>query len=228
MATSDLLVRGIHGGVLITLPDLPWHQQRDLLVTRIQTQERFFKGGRIALDVGETNWTEDQLYKLLRDLSDEGVCLWTILTKSVQTLSAAEFHGFPTSLPDPNRKNKVETSIDDDGRSAFASLGRSLEPGEKFEHNGNLLIIGDVPLKATLSVSGNLVVWGETAGEISAGTAGKPAFIRLLNYDDANITLQGKPVEIPAKQRKNCAFEIKLEGEEVVVKSHKPGRLKLL
>ncbi len=41
MEKRDILVRGIHGGVLIILPDLPWYQQRDMLISRIQTQERF-------------------------------------------------------------------------------------------------------------------------------------------------------------------------------------------
>ena len=41
MEKRDILVRGSHGGVLIILPDLPWYQQRDMLISRIQTQERF-------------------------------------------------------------------------------------------------------------------------------------------------------------------------------------------
>ena len=44
-----------------------------MVISRIQTQERFFKGGRIALDVGETDWTEEQLMPLMGKLSDEGV-----------------------------------------------------------------------------------------------------------------------------------------------------------
>jgi len=72
---DEISVRGIKGGVLINLPEKPWYVQRDMLILRIQTQERFFKGGRIALDVGGAEWSQDQLFKLLRDLSDEGVCL---------------------------------------------------------------------------------------------------------------------------------------------------------
>lgn len=82
MNKLDLQVKGIHGGVLITLPSVPWYQQLDLLVGRIQAQERFFKGGRIALDVGSTDWSGEQVLKLLKDLADEGVCLWTILSNS--------------------------------------------------------------------------------------------------------------------------------------------------
>ena len=228
MEQNSLLVRGIHGGVLITLPGLPWYQQRDLLITRIQTQERFFKGGRIALDVGETDWTEDQLQKLLRDLADEGVCLWTILSNSVQTLAAAEFHGFPTSLPDPNRKKSEETSEIQAEKLNYTCLERPLEPGEHFINDGNLVVFGDIPLEAKISVGGSLLVWGETSGDIEAGTAGPPATISILSYKSGRITLQGRQIEIPAKQRKNLAFEISLDGDNVLIRSRKPGGLKLL
>ena len=78
----ELTIKGYRGGVLITLPAVSCFAQRDLLIRRIQSQERFFKGGRIALDVGETAWNEEQISRLLRDLSDEGVCLWAILSTS--------------------------------------------------------------------------------------------------------------------------------------------------
>ena len=228
MEQNSLLVRGIHGGVLITLPGLAWYQQRDLLITRIQTQERFFKGGRIALDVGGTDWTEDQLQKLLRDLADEGVCLCTILSNSAQTLAAAEFHGFPTSLPDPNRKKSEEPSEIQAEKLNYTYLGRSLEPGEHFIHDGNLLVFGDIPPEAKVSVSGSLLVWGEASGDINAGTAGNPATISILSYKSCSITLQGRQIEIPAKQSKSFAFEISLDGDEVLVRSRKPGGLKLI
>ena len=99
---EEISVRGIKGGVLISLPDKPWYQQRDMLISRIQTQERFFKGGRIALDVGVADWSQDQLFKLLRDLSDEGVCLWAVLTTSETTLASARSFELQTSISAQN------------------------------------------------------------------------------------------------------------------------------
>ena len=42
-----------------------------MVISRIQTQERFFKGGRIALDVRRDRLTEEQLMTLMGKLSDE-------------------------------------------------------------------------------------------------------------------------------------------------------------
>jgi len=124
---TEMLVRGIRGGVLVILPELPWYQQRDMLISRIQSQERFFKGGRIALDLGLTEWSEDNLDKLLRDLADEGICLRAVLSSSQVTLESARAFGLPakiegdelpkTAKPEPAPTEKllwVERVLEDD------------------------------------------------------------------------------------------------------------------
>lgn len=227
MEKSEMVIRGIHGGVLITLPSLPWYQQRDLLIRRIQTQERFFKGGRIALDVGISDWTEQQLHKLLKDLSDEGVCLWTILSSSEQTLAAADYHGLPTSLPDPKRtreKAAVKNMADTTG---FTMLNRSLKPAEIWQNEGNLLMIGDVPAHSKLIVTGSLVLWGTLAGEVNVGEAGKEESLNFLKYNKGKIILNGSAVEIPRKEHKNFAFEVKFSEGSIDLKSSQHGGLRL-
>jgi len=228
MEKRDILVRGIHGGVLIILPDLPWYQQRDMLISRIQTQERFFKGGRIALNVGKTDWTEEQLLKLLKDISDEGVCLWTVLSESSQTLAAAEYHGFPTSLPDPNRgKNKSDEEKLADKDNYFC-ISRSLNESEDLQHEGNLILLGEVPAGSSLSVNGNLIVWGTVSGKVSVETEPAEGFMKFIKFDGGEIIFNTKPVEISGKRRKDLAFEIRLIDEEIQILSSRSGGFKLL
>lgn len=228
MEKQELLVKGIHGGVLITLPVLPWFQQRDLLVSRIQTQERFFKGGRIALDVGESDWSEDQLQKLLKDLADEGVCLWTILSLSELTLAAAAFHGIPTSLPNPRQKTDFKREGEYTLGSDYVCLIRSLKTGESYQHNGNLIFIGDVDKGAMLAIKGSLLIWGSLAGTVVLDGDPSELHLRLLKYEQGKVVINGKDVEFPSRQQKNFAFEIRYEEGEVVVKSLKSGEFKLL
>lgn len=229
MKQLELQVKGIHGGVLITLPAVPWYQQRDLLVGRIQTQERFFKGGRIALDVGSTDWSEDQVLKLLKDLSDEGVCLWTILSSSERTVQAAEYHGFPTSLPDPNKKPGEShptqpDSISDLGK--FTCLSRSLAEGEHFQHQGDLLVIGDVPADARLEVTGSLVLWGTLFGMAVVNSASdNPRSVRLLKIETGRLILNGEEVEIPPKLRKQNGLVVSKGDDGIDVHSLLPRRL---
>ena len=229
MNKPGLLVRGIHGGVLITLPDAPWYQQRDLLVGRIQTQERFFKGGRIALDVGLTEWSEDQLLKLLKDLADEGVCLWTILSGSEKTRQAAEYHGFFTSLPDPNRKITETPAIplEEEGElECFACLPRSLSESEVFQHDGDLLLIGNVPPKAQLEVTGTLLLWGTLQGIAKITSAEeRTTTIRLLRIENGRLLLDDQEMEIPPRLQKHNGLVITKDQNGIDISSLKPGRL---
>ena len=229
MNKLELQVRGIHGGVLITFPTVPWHLQRDLLVSRIQTQERFFKGGRIALDVGSTEWSEEQILKLLKDMADEGVFLWTILSSSEKTRQAAEYHGFPTSLPDPNKKPgeaHQDLTIKKDELAKFACLPRSLAEGEHFKHDGNLIVIGDIPPDAKLEVTGSLILWGTLHGSAEVNSPADPdKFVRLLNIGDGRLFLDCEEVEIPPKLRKHHGLVVAKEEQGILISSLKPRRL---
>lgn len=229
MNKLELQIKGIHGGVLITLPAVSWFQQRDLLIGRIQTQERFFKGGRIALDVGSTDWSEEQLLKLLKDLADEGVCLWTILSSSEKTKQAAEYHGFPTTLPDPNRKPgepPQELTKKEDETESFTCLPRSLAQGEHFQHSGHLLVIGDIPTDAKLEVTGSLVLWGTLHGIAVVNQAEESATnVRLLKIEDGHLVVDGEEVEIPAKLRKQIGLVVSQGENGFVISNLKPRRL---
>jgi septum formation inhibitor MinC len=228
MNETELQVRGIHGGVLITLPSLSWYLQRDMLISRIQTQERFFRGGRIALDVGTTDWSEERLLSLLKDLSDEGVCLWVVLSQSEITKAAAEYYGFSTALPDPS-KNLPDLNKSDQKDNNFFCLNRSIEDDELYEHKGNLLVLGDVPENALVKTSGSLVIWGELQGEAQAGTdENAESFVRLLRLERGKLSLGNKQVEFTPKHKKGSAIEVFLTKDGFEIKSLKTGRFAIL
>ncbi len=229
MKKVELQVKGIHGGVLITLPAVPWYQQRDLLIGRIQTQERFFRGGRIALDVGSTEWSEIQLLKLLKDLSDEGVCLWTILSTSEMTREVAEYQGFPTSLPNPGKKpgGPVEIEIEKtNDLENFACLPRNLAEGEHFQHQGDLLVLGDIPSDAHLEVTGSLVLWGTLNGMAVVNTASDlNKKVYLLKIESGRLFFDGAEVEIPTKLRKHNGLVVSRGANGIDISGLKPWRL---
>lgn len=229
MKELELQVKGIHGGVLITLPSVSWYLQRDMLVSRIQTQERFFKGGRMALDVGKTDWSEEQLLSLLNDLSDEGVCLWVVLSDSDITKASAEYYGFPTTLPDPIRKPTEQKTAVDEGDDTFFCLNRSLKKDEVYEHKGNLLLCGDVPENALVKTSGSLLIWGDLKGEAQAGTDEAPdGFVKLLRFDGGKLSIGNKEVELTQKQRKAAGIEVILRTDGLEIKNLKTGRFAIL
>ena len=227
--TDEISVRGIKGGVLISLPETAWYQQRDMLILRIQTQERFFKGGRIALDVGGADWSPDQLFKLLRDLSDEGVCLWALLSTSEITLASAKSYEIQTSISSqpvvetPEKPILAKDELLDDWRV------KPLEKGEKIAFKANGVVLGDVPEGSEVASGGSLIVWGTVRGSINAGCGGDPlSVIRVLRYDGTGIRLCGQSVEVPKKLLNLNPLEIAVEGNRTRVVEVVSRKFKLL
>ena len=226
---DQIRIRGIKGGVLISLPETAWYQQRDMLILRIQTQERFFKGGRIALDVGGADWSPDQLFKLLRDLSDEGVCLWALLSTSEITLASAKSYEIQTSISSqpvvetPEKPLLAKDELLDDWRV------KPLEKGEKIAFKANGVVLGDVPEGSEVASGGSLIVWGTVRGSINAGCGGDPlSVIRVLRYDGTGIRLCGQSVEVPKKLLNLNPLEIAVEGNRTRVVEVVTRKFKLL
>ena len=203
---DDLTVKGLKGGVLIGLPPVPWYQQRDLIISRIQTQERFFKGGRIALDVGATDWNEEQLVGLLRLLSDEGVCLWAVLSTSSMTQTAAQSYDVPITL----LSHAPGTTQDRRQPDASGWIVRDLQPDEKLVLAGDVVIIGSVPAGCEVLAEGSLLVWGHAEGVLKAGCGGSDsACLLMLHYQGARVFLQGEEVAIPRKTARQASMEVR-------------------
>ena len=227
--TDEITVRGIKGGVLISLPDKPWYQQRDLLVSRIQTQERFFKGGRIALDVGTADWSQDQLFKLLRDLSDEGVCLWAVLTTSDMTLESAKSYELQTSVSSQSATEKPENTKSAGDDHVVEWQIKPLKKGEKVAFRANGVVIGDVPEGAEVIAAGSLIVWGTVLGSVKAGCGGDTlSQLRVLRYSGTGLSLCGQVVDVPKKLLDSAPLEIRYDGEIILVQEAVARKFKLL
>jgi septum formation inhibitor MinC len=229
MSKDEMLIRGIKGGVLIVLPRGHWFQQRDALITRIQTQERFFKGGRIAIDVGETAWSEDQLVMLLKDLSDEGVCLWAVISTAEQTLDSARSFGISTTTTVEESQGPVGKADQSIRINQAHWIRSTLEVAEKLVVEGDAVITGDIPKDAEIIASGSLLLWGCLYGTIRAGCRGaEDARIFVLRFAEGEIFLAGEWVEITRKMRDSTQIEIfRKDGEIQVLASHQK-KFKLL
>ena len=226
---DEIVVRGIKGGVLINLPEKPWYQQRDMLISRIQTQERFFKGGRIAVNVGGSDWSQDQLFKLLRDLSDEGVCLWAVLTTSKTTLESARSFELQTSVSAQNVPEKPENPPQPSDNLGFEWHSKPLEKDEKVVFRANGVLIGDVAEEAEIVAAGSLVVWGTVRGSLKAGCGGdEESRLYVLRYAGTGIQLCGQTVEVPKKMVDAAPLEIRYDEGAVRVSEAVSRKIRLL
>jgi len=226
---EEISVRGIKGGVLIGLPEKAWYLQRDMLISRIQTQERFFKGGGIALDVGGADWSQDQLFRLLRDLSDEGVCLWAVLTTSETTLASARSFELQTSISAQNTTGKPENpQSSEDGHGVEWHI-KPLEKGEKVAFRVNGVVIGDVPEGAEVIAFGSLVVWGTVRGSVKVGCGGDQlSRVCVLRYAGTGLSLCGQMVEVPKKLFNASALEIRYDSGAIQLQEQVARKFKIL
>ncbi|HVF25743.1 MAG TPA: hypothetical protein VNA23_07630, partial [Anaerolineales bacterium] len=50
--TNSLIqIKSLRDGLLVSLDDSPWDEQRKVFLTQVDSQLAFFKGARLALDV---------------------------------------------------------------------------------------------------------------------------------------------------------------------------------
>lgn len=181
------------------------------------------------MDVGGADWSPDQLFKLLRDLSDEGVCLWALLSTSEITLASAKSYEIQTSISSqpvvetPEKPILAKDELLDDWRV------KPLEKGEKIAFKANGVVLGDVPEGSEVASGGSLIVWGTVRGSINAGCGGDPlSVIRVLRYDGTGIRLCGQSVEVPKKLLNLNPLEIAVEGNRTRVVEVVTRKFKLL
>lgn len=223
MTEREFTVKGIRSGVLICLPEVRCSKQRDVLIKHLQTQERFFKGGRIAVDVGGVEWTLDTLRGLLRDVADEGVCLWAILSTNAETAKAAEALELATKVK-PDTEDETISPMPPKQPEMIWLFG--LPDGRPvIECDGNLVLVGDLPEEREIRATGTVLIWGKATGTIRFGSADPAnAYLKLLESDNPRIFLNENEVTLPKKLRKAQAVSIRVAENSIVVEADlKPG-----
>src|SRR5258706_4233843 len=111
MSDEPITIKGIREGLLLTIkPDAgEWSELASKLSQRIDEQKAFFKGARVALDVGTRPVRHHELDSLRAVLTNREMTLWAVVSASETTISAARNLGLETSLITHNDE-QLETS----------------------------------------------------------------------------------------------------------------------
>ncbi len=92
-------IKGVRDGLLVTFNGDP---DADLL-TRLQDElaqkQSFLQGSRIAVDLGERTWEQEQLTALQSLMAAHDLTLWAVLSDTEETRTAARELGLATRLP---------------------------------------------------------------------------------------------------------------------------------
>ena len=171
--TNSLIqIKGLRDGLLVSLDDAPWEEQRSALILQVDSQPTFFQGARLALDVASQVLHVNELVELRDQLSERGISLWAVISESPTTEHTAQLLGLATRISKPRPEESRQFSVDDLGEDTALFLNRTLRSGTRIEFAGHVVVLGDVNPGAEIVAEGNIIIWGRLRGIVHAGSKG--------------------------------------------------------
>jgi septum site-determining protein MinC len=245
--THSLEIKGIRDGLLVHLkPDEDWKDLVKQLVTFIDRQGAFFRGARLALDVGERSIRRHELGTLQNMLKDREVALWAVVSDSMTTISTARKLGLSTSLeaapPAPtapadaagpaaadtsaaptllrveeDRDAPPPISSEETGTSGVL-VKRTLRSGRMVRSEGHVVVIGDVNPGAEIVAGGDVIVWGRLRGMVHAGAHGdEEATVCALDMTPMQLRIAGHIATSPKDKHRVPKPEIAMVRDKRIV-----------
>jgi len=207
--TNSLIqIKGLRDGLLVSLDDAPWDEQRTAFLTQVDSQPAFFKGARLALDVASQVLHVNDLVDLRDQLSDRGISLWAVISESPTTEKTAQLLGLATRVSKPRPEEARQFSVKDLGDETALFLERTLRSGTRIEFPGHVVVLGDVNPGAEIIAEGNVIIWGRLRGMVHAGAKGnKTAVICALDLSPTQLRI-AEEVSASLKPQENPRPEI--------------------
>ena len=207
--TNSLIqIKGLRDGLLVSLDDAPWVDQRTAFLAQVDAQLAFFKGARLALDVATQVLNVNDLVELRDQLSERGISLWAVLSESPTTEKTAQLLGLATRISKPQPAEPRSQISDDAGEDASLFLNRTIRSGTRIEFPGHVVVLGDVNPGAEIIAEGNVIVWGRLRGMVHAGSKGNTsALICALDLSPMQLRIAGESSGV-LKPRQNPKPEI--------------------
>jgi len=207
--TNSLIqIKGLRDGLLVSLDDAPWDEQRTAFLTQVDSQLAFFKGARLALDVASQVLHVNDLVDLRDQLSDRGISLWAVISESPTTEKTAQLLGLATRVSKPRPEESRQFSVKDLGDETALFLERTLRSGTRIEFPGHVVVLGDVNPGAEIIAEGNVIIWGRLRGMVHAGAKGnKAAVICALDLSPTQLRI-AEEVSASLKPQENPKPEI--------------------
>ena len=215
--SEQITIKGIREGLLVTLGEGEWPDLENALLDHIDNQGEFLKGAQLTLDIGNQVLRAAELGHLRDILSERGVNLRAILTRSPSTEIAAQDLGLATRLskPRPERETRpLDTKLTGD---EAVLLRRTLRSGHNINYFGHVVVLGDVNPGAEIVAGGNIVVWGHLRGTVHAGAEGnKNAVICALDMSATQLRIADQISVLPTLKKGSGPKVARLVGDQVV------------
>jgi septum site-determining protein MinC len=200
--TNSLIqIKGLRDGLLVSLDDAPWEDQRSALLLQVDSQPAFFQGARLALDVASQVLHVNELVELRDQLSERSIALWAVISESPTTEHTAQLLGLATRISKPRPEEARQFSVEDLGEDTALFLNRTLRSGTRIEFAGHVVVLGDVNPGAEIVAGGDVIVWGRLRGMVHAGAEGDDqAIVCALDLAPTQLRIAGH-ISITPKRR---------------------------
>ena len=197
--TDIIRIKGLRDGLLITLGAGEWRELQELLFTQIDERSAFFRGARLALDVGNQVLRVAEISKLRDELSERDVSLWAVVSESPKTVQTAQLLGLATRISKQRKAEKPHPSVDAGDDETALWLPRTLRSGTRIEYPGHVVVMGDVNPGAEIVAEGNVLVWGRLRGSVHAGAAFRTEASQNLDAFVCALTMNPTRLQIASE-----------------------------
>lgn len=221
---SMVQFKGIKDGLLITLPDEDWENQKKELLGQLNQKAGFFKGAKVTLEVGSQKILAAEMGELRDKLSECGVTLWAVISNSPVTDRTSQMLGLATKLASiKTERSAVPTPKKRDGESAIL-MQRTLRSGAAIHYTGHITVVGDVNPGAEVEATGSVIVWGKLRGVVHAGIEGnKEAVICALDFNPLAVEIAGISCTLPVHDKNSSQPSIAcLKDDSLHINHWKP------
>lgn len=222
--TSLIQIKGIRDGLLISLGAGEWHELQELLFTQIDERSAFFRGARLALDVGNQPLRVAEMSKLRDELSEREVSLWAVVSESPKTVQTAQLLGLATRISKPRQVEKPRPIVGMGSDETALWIQRTLRSGTRVEHPGHVVVMGDVNPGAEIVAEGNVLVWGRLRGSVHAGAGFRTgasqnpgAFVCALTMNPTKLQIASKIANPPKGKESKKSVKMSLKDSKFIV-----------
>ena len=196
---NTISIKGTREGLTITLGGGELDDLLGDLTRHLEQQGAFFRGGRVALKVGDRSVHESELAQIDALLKQHDMILRTVVTADKATQAASEALGLRLIAQEP--ETQAETPPEPEASPpAPSTVARYMNgsrgilvrhwvrSGQVVRHTGHVVVIGDVNAGAQIVAGGDIVVWGRLSGTAHAGSMG--------NHDAVVCALDMQPMQL--------------------------------
>lgn len=217
--TNKIHVKGIQDSLLISLPDGEWDDLMSSMLSQIDQQMDFYKGARVAIDVGSQILKARELGTLRDKISDRGLNLWAIISQSPTTETTAQTLGLATRISKPEPQKTSPRVREDSHEEDALFIRRTLRSGNSIQSESHVTLLGDLNPGAEIISYGNIIVWGKLRGTVHAGANGnQSAVICALDISPTQLRIADLISVSKGNQSKPVPEIAYIENDSIVIK----------